>query len=144
MEPITTITTGWTIVKTAAEICNKLNEFGKSLKDRDARHKVDEILDQVRELKQSASELEDENRGLREKLRFNSDEYEFRSPFYYHKSKPDLPLCPKCFANKVAAPVAGPSQYGNNAFRYCLVCQGSFEVGGHKAPEPGSWFPRGL
>jgi hypothetical protein len=41
-----------------------LYDFGKNLKDRDAKQQIDEILDNVRELKQSASELED-RRGCR-------------------------------------------------------------------------------
>lgn len=69
---------------------------------------MDEILDKLRELKQSASELEDENRDLREKLRFKSDEYESRTPFWYHTASPDRPLCAKCFADKIAAPMGEP------------------------------------
>jgi uncharacterized coiled-coil DUF342 family protein len=57
MEPVTTVTTAWTIAKTAGEISKKLYEFGKSLKDREAKQQLDEIVDKVRELKQSASEL---------------------------------------------------------------------------------------
>jgi hypothetical protein len=62
MEPVTTVTTVWTIAKTAGEISKKLYELGKNLKDREAKQQVDEIVDKLRELKQSASELEDENR----------------------------------------------------------------------------------
>jgi len=87
MEPVTTVTAARTVVKTAGEISKKLYEFGKSLKDREAKHQVDEMLDKLRQLKQSASEVEDENRGLREKLRFKSDAYEFRTPFYYDKAR---------------------------------------------------------
>jgi hypothetical protein len=85
MEPFTTVTTAWTIAKTAGEISKKLYEVGKGLKDRDTKHQVDEIIDKLRELKQSASELEDENRELRQKSRFKSDEFVFRNPFWYHK-----------------------------------------------------------
>jgi len=60
MEPISTVTTAWTVVKTAGEISKRLYEFSKNLKDRDAKNQIDEILDRVRELKQSASELEDD------------------------------------------------------------------------------------
>jgi len=66
MDPVVT----WDLAKTAAEITKKLYEFGKNLKNREAQHELDGILDQVRELKQHASELEDENRALRDKLRF--------------------------------------------------------------------------
>jgi hypothetical protein len=52
MEPVTTVTTAWTIAKAAGEISKKLYELGKSLKDREAKHQVDEITDKPRELKQ--------------------------------------------------------------------------------------------
>jgi hypothetical protein len=121
MEPVTTVTTAWTIAKTAGEVSKKLYEFGKSLKDREEKQRVEEILDQLRELKQSASELEDQNRELREKLRFKSDAYEFRSPFWYEKTNPEQPLCPKCFAVKIAAPMGEPRGLPNT-HRWCLVC----------------------
>lgn len=120
MEPVTTITTAWTVAKTAGDIGKKLYEVGKGLKDRETKQQIDEILDKVRELKQSASELEDQNRELREQLRFKSDEYEFRTPFYYHKSKPNQPLCPKCFASNVAAPMQ--EREPDSDYRRCLVC----------------------
>src|SRR6266568_4044121 len=91
MEPVTTVTSAWTIAKTAADISKKLYELGKSLKDREAKQQVDEITDRLRDLKQHASQLEDENRELREKLRFKGDHYEFRTPFWYHKASPERP-----------------------------------------------------
>jgi len=129
MEPVTAVTTAWTIARTVGEISKKLYEFGKGLKDREAKQKLDVILDQVRELKQSASQLEDENRELREKLRFKSDEYEFRNPFWYQKSNLDQPLCPKCFASNIAAPMGEPYQSGKGGtFRNCLVCASFFQL----------------
>ena len=122
MEPVTTITTAWTIAKSAGEISKRLYEFGKSLKDREAKQQIDEILDKVRELKQTASELEDENRELREKLRFKSDDYAFRNPFWYFKANPAQPLCPKCFARQVRAPLGEKDYNCDTGFRRCLVC----------------------
>lgn len=122
------MTGAWSIAKTAGEVSKKLYELGKGLKDREEKRKVDEILDSVRELKQSASELEDENRELRERLRFKSDDYEFRTPFYYEKSHPDRPLCPKCYAKNVAAPMGEPGQGCAAEYRCCLVCGGSIQV----------------
>jgi hypothetical protein len=40
MEPVTTVTAAWTIAKTAGEISKKLYDFGKSLKDREAKQRV--------------------------------------------------------------------------------------------------------
>ena len=134
MEPVTTVTTALSIAKTAGEISKKLYDFAKSLKDREAKQQVDEILDKLRELKQSASKLEDENRALREKLRFKSDDYQFRSPFWYSKAHPDQPLCPKCFANEIAAPMGEPGQECNERYRRCLVCENTLEVGHRTRP----------
>jgi hypothetical protein len=97
-------------------------------KDREAKQKIDEILDSVRDLKQSASQLEDENRDLREKLRFKSSDYEFRTPFWYGKAHPDQPLCPKCFASETAAPMGEPGQGVGRKYRQCLVCSHNIEV----------------
>jgi hypothetical protein len=128
MEPVTTVTTAWTIAKTAGEISKKLYEFGKSLKDRDEKHRIDEILDQLRDLKQSASELEDQNRELREKLRFKIDAYEFRRPFWYDRGSPDQPLCPKCFAHQIAAPMDEEKRNYGVSSRWCLVCNNQIYV----------------
>ncbi len=126
MEPVTTATTVWTIAKTAGEVSKKLYEFGKSLKDRDLKQQIDEILDQVRELKQSASELEDENRGLREELRFKSDHYEFRNPFWYPKNDPNQALCAKCFSQEILAPMGAIEGPNTSPSRICLVCNNRF------------------
>ena len=128
MEPITAATTAWTIAKNAGEIGKKLYELGKSLKDREAKQAVDDILDKLRDLKQSASELEDENRELREKLRFKSDAYEFRTPFWYDRANPKQPLCPKCFASGIPAPMGEPGQDTSSKYRRCLVCKEVIEV----------------
>jgi hypothetical protein len=122
MEPVTTVTGVWAVAKTAGEISKKLYEFGKGIKDRDAKQHVDEILDKLRELKQSASELEDQNRELREKLRFKSEDFEFCTPFWYEKAKPEQALCAKCFAKGIAAPMGLPGQDCGPNFRRCLVC----------------------
>jgi hypothetical protein len=128
MEPISTITGAWSIAKTAGEISKKLYELGKGLKDREEKQRVDEILDSVRDLKQIAAELEDENRELREQLRFSSDNYEFRTPFYYENSHPERPLCPKCFAKRIAAPMGEPGQSCTSDYRRCLVCSECVQV----------------
>jgi hypothetical protein len=136
MEPVTAITTALTIAKTAGEISKKLFEVGKSLKDREVKQQIDDIVDKLRELKQSASELEDENHELREKLRFKSDDYEFRSPFWYEKAHPNQPLCPKCFANKITAPMGEPGQGCDIAYRRCFVCNFYLEASHHSRQTP--------
>lgn len=118
MEPVTALT----IAKSAGEIGKKLYEFAKSLKDREAKHQIDEILDELRDLKQQASQLEDENRELREKWRFKSGEYEFRNPFWYSKTHPERALCAKCFAKEIAAPMGERGHDCDEDYCRCLVC----------------------
>jgi hypothetical protein len=128
MEPFNTVTTAWTLTKTAAEISKKLFEIGNSIKDRKIQEQIDGIVGEMRGLKQSASELEDENRELREKLRFKSDDYEFRTPFWYSKTHPNQPLCAKCFAKEIPAPMGERGLGCNPAFRRCLVCDDFVQV----------------
>lgn len=112
----------------AAEMTKKLFELAKSVKDREVKRQIDEILDSLRELKQSASEAEDENRQLREKLRFRGEDFEFRTPFYYEKARPEQPLCTKCFAGQIIAPMGEPGHQCEENYRRCLVCGETVEV----------------
>ena len=118
MEPATTLT----LAAKAADLGKKLYEVAKILKDREAQQKLDEVIDTVRELKQQASELEDENRGLREELRFKSADFEFRNPYWYEKDKPGQPLCAKCFAKKMIGPMSNSYRTDTGVYRECLVC----------------------
>jgi len=139
MEPITTVTGALTLVKSAAEVSKKLNEVWKGLKDRETKQQVEAILDNLHDLKQSAAALEDENRELREKLRFKSDDYEFLTPFWYAKGNRMLPFCAKCFAQQVAAPMGEPGQGCNESYRRCLVCYNTVQVAEHRhVPIPSS------
>jgi hypothetical protein len=127
MEPITTVTAALSLTKSATDLSKRLYEFGKSIKDREQKHQVEEMTDALTEFKRSASLLEDENRELREKLRFKSDDYVFQTPFYYRKDHPDEPLCAKCFADDVEGHMGEvPSGFHH---RTCLVCGTSVNVG---------------
>lgn len=127
MEPVTTVTTAWSIAKTAGEISKKLYELGKGLKDREAKQHVDEIADKLRELKRSAAELEDENRELRKQLRFRNGDYEFITPFWFERGG-SPPLCARCFATGITAPMGERGQDCNPDYRKCLVCGNLVQV----------------
>jgi len=131
MEPLSTVTGVLTIVKSAGDISNKLNELWKTTKDRETKRQIEVILDKLHELKQSAGALEDENRTLGEKLRFKSDDFEFRTPFWFAKDSPQQPLCAKCFAQQIAAPMGEPGQGCNESYRRCLVCYNIVQVAEH-------------
>jgi len=119
--------TAWTIAKTAGEISKKLYELGKGLKDREQQQKVDEIVDKLRDLKQLASELEDENREVREKLSSRATTTIFGLPFGIQKTSLTCP-----FARSVLLRALLP-QWENSTwtapgrpYRTCLVCNNFF------------------
>jgi hypothetical protein len=118
----------WTVLKTASELSSKLFAFRKTLKSAEEKQQIDEILDALSELKQLASKLEDENRELRKNLRFRSDDYVFRTPFRFHKDRPDVALCVKCFANEIEAPMGEPGLGVSPRYRHCLVCGNNVEI----------------
>ncbi|HXX02292.1 MAG TPA: hypothetical protein VEJ00_13845, partial [Candidatus Acidoferrales bacterium] len=80
------------------------------------------VYDQLMNLKRSAADLEDENYGLKQKLRFKGDEFEFKNPFWFEKKHPDRALCPKCWSKQIAAPVGQPYDNDFGIFRRCLTC----------------------
>jgi hypothetical protein len=125
----------WAIAKTAGELSTKLFAFRKTLKSGEEKRQIDEILDAFSDLKHSASKLEDENRDLKDRLRFRSDDYVFRNPFRYHKDRPNEPLCVKCFAKSIEAPMSELREDGSSSFRRCLVCE-RIETIGESRSEP--------
>ena len=112
MEPVTTVTAVLTLGRTAADVYNRLYEYGKGLKDRDAKQQVEQML------------------------RFKSDDYEFHTPFWYAKNNPQQALCPKCFAGHVPAPMGEHGQDCNEDYRKCLVCGNYIEVAHTPRPAP--------
>ena|SRR5215469_17577666 len=126
MEPIS-------IVTGVIGIGDRVYKLAKNVKDHEIKHQLDEIGDELRDLKQSASKLEDENRELREKLRFKSEAYEFRNPFWYDKAHPDRPLCPKCHAKQIDGPVG---ELDDPQYRSCLVCGEAIRVDNRQRRQP--------
>jgi hypothetical protein len=135
--------TGWAIAKAAGEVTKTLYEFGKGLKSREEKQQVDEILDKLRELKQAASLLEEENRELRDKLRFKGDDFEWKVYYWVEKKHPDRPLCPKCFSKEMVAHLGYVLNTGGTPFRICTVCKETTDVGPPESVRPHSHFPDG-
>lgn len=98
-----------------------------------------EVYDQLMSLKRNTADLEDQNRELKEKLRFRSEDFDFKNPFWYEKRYPDRPLCPKCRSKQVAAPVGAPYDNGSGVFRRCLTCDTPLEEGPSRRSGTGSY-----
>ncbi len=90
-----------------------------------------EVYDTLMNLKREAAELEDENHDLKAKLRFKSDDFDFKNPFWFDKRHPDRALCPKCFSKEIVAPVAAAPRSTDTGvvYRLCLACDAAFLEG---------------
>ena len=47
-----------------------------------------DVYDTLMSLKREAADLEDENRELKERLRFKNDEFELKNPFWFEHQAP--------------------------------------------------------
>lgn len=114
--------TGFSLFRTVTEAAKRIADVAKDVKDYETKKKLGEVQDIMISLKQAASELEDENHDLKEKLRFRSDDFEFRNPFWYEKKHPDRALCPKCYVDQKISPVSAPYDNEVAIWRRCLAC----------------------
>jgi len=98
-------------------------EVAQGVSNLDTKAQLMGVYDTLMNLKREAGALEDENRELKEQLRFKSEDFTFENPFWFEKTHPDRPLCPSCFADKIAAPVSKPMSNASGTFRRCLHCE---------------------
>jgi hypothetical protein len=98
--------------------------------DPNMKAKLNDVYDVLLNLKHSAVELEEENRELKEKLRFKAGDYVFRNPFHYAKddTSGNQPYCTKCFAKQVLGQMGPPYQSTSSTYRRCLVCDAIVDV----------------
>ena len=141
MDPLAPLT----LFNAIATAGKNLYDAAQGVSNLDTKRQLMDIYDTLMSLKREASELEDENRDLKEKLRFKGDEFEFKNPFYYDKSQPDQPLCPKCFAAEKIGPMSEIRGSANSrAYRRCLVCDNCINL--EESPRrpglrgPNSWM----
>ena len=120
--------------QTALTLFNAIASAGRTLYDiaqgtskLETKQQLMEVYDTLMGLKRQVAELEDENHGLKQKLRFKSDDFEFKSPFWFETKHPDRPLCAKCFAEEKIGPMGEPYR-ASGVFRTCLVCNNSVRI----------------
>jgi hypothetical protein len=110
------------LFNTIAGAMNTVYDLSKAAKNPEEKQQLNKVYDTLVELKHKATLLEDENRKLRDQVRFKSDQFEFRNPFWYEKGKPGQPFCPKCYAGNVAGPMNQSVPFNEISYRICLVC----------------------
>ena len=124
---------GLTLFNAIATAGKTIYEIAQGTSKLETKQQLMDVYDTLMNLKREAAELEDQNHGLKEKLRFKSDEFEFRNPFWFDKKNPDRALCPKCFSQQIVAPVAAPYNNDCGVWRKCLSCDTTIEESRRRA-----------
>jgi hypothetical protein len=57
------------------------------------------------------------------RLRLKPEDYDFHSPYYYEKTNPGQPLCPRCFISDAKCPMGEAYVESGMECRRCLVCE---------------------
>jgi hypothetical protein len=96
--------TGFALFNAIATAGKTIYEIAQGTSKLEEKHQLMEVYDALMSLKRTAADLEDENRELKRKLRFESDEYEFRSPFWYEKSTLTEPFARSALQSRRRAP----------------------------------------
>ena len=122
--------------KTIYDIAQGTSKLGE-------KQQLMEVYDTLMNLKREAAELEDQNRDLKERLRFKGEDFEFKNPFYFEKAHLDRPLCAKCLANDKVGPMSEPNAAVGGTFRKCLVCDNTVKIGPAPSHNSGSYFGSG-
>jgi hypothetical protein len=113
---------GLTLFNAIATAGRTIRDLAQGVSNSDTKRQMMEVYDTLMNLKSAAADLEDQNRELKEKLRFRSEDFEFKNPFWFEKSHPDRALCPKCFVDELVAPVSEPIGSTSGTYRRCFHC----------------------
>lgn len=106
--------------KSAADLANLS-------KDRELKNKLNELLDDILQLKIKANELDEENRELRIQLEKRVSVKRQGEFGYFFKDGDSEPLCPKCLQSSSKEVYLTPLQtFSGGLRRKCLVCNETF------------------
>jgi hypothetical protein len=115
------------IISNAKEIADLVKQLG----DVELYRRIVSLEGELIDLTNRKRELEDENRGLNEKLR-QAATMSFRNPFWYAEGD-EVAHCPRCWEiDKQAMHLQGPARMGVYQVFNCPQCKSeySFEKGG--------------
>jgi hypothetical protein len=118
---------GLTLFNAIASAGKAIYEIAQGTSKLETKQQLMDVYDTLMNLKREAANLEDLNRTLQEQLRFKSEEFEFKNPFWYEKTHLDRPLCAKCFANERIGPMSD-SYEALGQRRHCLVCDNTVQL----------------
>jgi|ERR1700677_258170 hypothetical protein len=114
------------IVSGHAASAKNAYELTKATSNSELKGAVSELYDSVLDVKARVIELDEEVRNLKAQLvqRGEIEGPDANFGYFFFKSKPDQPLCPKCYQSAPSRVVnMGPrDQRAGGAMRFCPVC----------------------
>jgi hypothetical protein len=145
--PAAALTTVQIVNGLAASAKNAL-DLSKASADHDLKAAVGELYDSVLDVKGRVLDLDEEVRGLKAQLarREEVEGPDAQFGYFYFKSKPNEPLCPKCYQSTPSSIAnMGPrEERGSYSSRTCPVCgfyrrEGMISTSHGVSPRVGVW-----
>lgn len=118
------------IVSGLAASAKNAVDLAKSTSNSELKGAVSELFDSVLDVKARVLELDEENRRLTKELE-QKDEIvgpEGKDGFFFYKSKPGKPLCPKCWQSptKKNAVFLTETDYYGPGYK-CIICNSMWD-----------------
>jgi len=88
---------GLTLFNAIATAGKTIYDIAQGTSKLETKQQLMEVYDILMNLKREASELEDQNHDLKEKLRFKSDDFEFKNPFLVRQETSRPGILPEVF-----------------------------------------------
>lgn len=119
------------IVSGLAASAKNAVDLAKGTSNNDLKGAVSELYDSVLDVKARVLDLDEENRNLKAQLALHE---EITGPdehfgYFYFKSRPNEPLCPKCYQSAQSSPTFMGPRYKQGSYtrRMCPVCKFSHD-----------------
>lgn len=121
-----TVATVGGLVNAAVSTAKTVRDLAKDSSDSALKASISDLHNALLDIKAKVLELDEENRSLKAQLAAKDDIEGPVEPhgYFFHKDKPEKPICPKCFQSQPQNIVyLTPLQDLNgNKLRRCLIC----------------------
>lgn len=121
-----TVATVGGLVNAAVSTAKTVRDLAKDSSDSKLKNEISSLYDALLDIKAKVLEIDDENRSLKAQLAAKDDIEGPVEPhgYFFHKDKPEKPICPKCFQSQPQNIVylQPPHKWNGGQRRDCLVC----------------------
>jgi regulator of replication initiation timing len=119
------VATASSVLGTALTAMKYVREVSDSTDDLELKSRINDLYTAMVDVKDRVMDLSEENRRLKEELARKDEIVGPEGPkgYFFLKSKPDNPLCPKCLQSKDRNRVfLEPQEFYGGPGYHCIIC----------------------